>query len=892
MPPPKDLLGKPAERGSITQAADAQQQRIADISNVAKTVNTMKKDVDQKIKETQFEMGESDNIERVQSSMNKVLQKLSDTIGAMATGVKNITIDTAAATKDAIAQYGKAVSEDISVNKQNIVAMALSRTTPLFGYFAAKFMETDVFRKAATKMREGFGNVIGGITNLFRKGAKGVGERLRGAGREGGPPAAPPKMQHGGFVERGGMAQLHPAEVVMPIDDVLKRVDEQVGVAKQFMQIARLQQLKALGRMNVFVADSQKKARVGLVKGFMRAWSEVATQYMEPTDKRMLRALLAIQDALGAQIGTMRQVWTKMLIEHPFFRNLLFSFRALTGLVKFPAKLVYKFFKARGGYRAQISRARNPMMATAEHTGLIYAEGMWRLDNIALFTRATAEAVRDLSSFITGKRYKRLEGVATGFWRLSSIFTKPFMLAFKGISKSSEWAIKKALVGTKYESLADFLTKERKGVTLGKRRRMVKDIYGAGGFSSKAIQEKNKKQINFFDRMKTYVVQENKQRSIENKRGKVIVTQAKAQTKSLTRLRKRLRMGGIMRFIMMAGSMIMSLAGKLLTGAGGFLTTIGKMALGGLTSALPFLGSAKGLARFLGPVGAVIGAGAMGYGLGTAIERSLIAPLRKKHFAEMDRLKEEARKKTEPSRKEAAELRRKSRTRLGRATMTGEEKRKMQILSKTRMDIAGRGELRKLKGRQIGAWGRWHLQAIKDSQEAFIAENINEYMDYSPVEISALRGKWLREGGFRGKIIGENPIKYGKIREAAFLAYLKKTGTKVNIEEGAIDALYGAGGKAKEISAAAYEKTKLAYGAAKGEMLKLYGQTKVMGEILDKAGEKLVTGSENVVTSVNNMSNSVVNQISNTTANTMTGSKNLYRKGDHFLQQIVDGDMD
>ena len=86
MPPPKvkDLLGAPAKRGSITQAADAQKRRVADISNVAKTVNVKKKDVDQKIRETKFEMGESDNIERVQSSMNKVLQKLSETVAVIA----------------------------------------------------------------------------------------------------------------------------------------------------------------------------------------------------------------------------------------------------------------------------------------------------------------------------------------------------------------------------------------------------------------------------------------------------------------------------------------------------------------------------------------------------------------------------------------------------------------------------------------------------------------------------------------------------------------------------------------------------------------------------------------------------------------------------------------
>lgn len=895
MPAPKDLLGKPAEKGSITQAADPQRQRVSDISNVAKTVNTMKKDVDQKIKETKFEMGESDNIERVQSSMNKVLSKLSETIGAMATGVKNITIDTAAATKDAIAQYGKAISEDISVNKQNIVAMALSRTTPLFGYFAAKFMETDVFRKAAAKMREGFGNVIGGITNLFRKGAKGVGEKLRGRGGGGaGPPTKPPKMQHGGYVEKGGMAQLHPAEVVMPIEDVLERVDKQVGMARQFMQVARKQQLKSLGKMSVYVADSQKKARVGIVKGILRAWSEVATQYMEPTDKRMLRALLAIQDALGAQIGTMRQVWTKLIIEHPFFRNILFALRAASGLAKWPFKLIYKIFKARGGYRGQLSRSRNPMQATAEHTGLIYAEGMWRLDNIALFTRATAEAVRDISTFITGKRYKKLEGMPTTFWRLSMILTKPFMLAFKGISKTSEWAIKKALVGTKYESLADFLTKERKGLTVTTTQKQLelKQLYGEEGYGTKAIKEKDKKQLNFFDRMKTYVVSENKQKQITNKRGKVLVSNAKEQTKSFNKLRKRLRMGGIMKFIMMAGSMLMTFAKSMFSLSGGLFKTLfkglGKAALSGLGAAASAIAGMGGLAGIVGSALLLVVAAIIGGLIGTGIEKAFIAPLRRKHMKGMEEIKKKAAEKAQAGKLKTMELAKKQR--VSPRLMRAEETRRLQIGGMVQGDISGR--YKELKEKDVGFFGRRHLQAIKDSQNAFVDEHMNEYMLYDPTQISALRGKWLAGGGFRTRSIKEHPLLYGERREAAFLEYVKKNLQPTALDEKMIDKVYGTVGKAKEMGVAVLEKSKLVAGAAKEELLKLKGQAKVVGDVMEKVKQKydVPTGKE-VVVAVNNVTNSVVNQLSETTANAMTASREGAGKANSFIQQVIAGDI-
>ncbi len=889
MPGPKDLLGKPAEKGSITQAADPQRQRVSDISNVAKTVNTMKKDVDQKIKETKFEMGESDNIERVQSSMNKVLQKLSETIGAVATGVKNITIDTAKATKDAIGQYGKAISEDISVNKQNIVAMALSRTTPLFGYFAAKFMETDVFRKAAAKMREGFGNVIGGITNLFKKGVGGVGEKLRGGDKGGGPPTKPPKMQHGGYVERGGMAQLHPAEVVMPIEDVLERVDKQVGMARQFMQVARKQQLKSLGKISTYVADSQKKARVGIVRGMLRAWSEVATQYMEPTDKRQLRALLAIQDALGAQIGTMRQVWTKLIIEHPFFRNLLFAMRAFSGLVTWPLKLVYKIFKARGGYRGQLSRSRNPMQATAEHTGLIYAEGMWRLDNIALFTRATAEAIRDISTFITGKRYKKLEGMPTTFWRLSMILTKPFMLAFRGIARGSEAVIKKLLVGTKYESVAEFLTKQRKGpeFAITQKGLELQRLYGTEGAGTKAIKEKkekNKKEIGFFDRMKVYVNQEKVQKLIEDKREKIKGIVSKKNTDIFSKIRKSLLWGNIIKFVMFAGSAIFGA----IKSAAGFITGL----IGSAITAIPFLASGAAFAAFIGPFLAVAIGAAIGGAIGTFIERKFIAPLRDWHFKTIEEKAKEASEKARTGRRTSADLRKQYSTKTGRALMTGEEVRQMQIMSKSRLDIAGRGKMMKMKQYRVGQWGARHLQTIKDSQEAFLSENINEYLPYAPSEISALRAKFIGSAfAFRQKIALEDPIKYGRKREAAFLKYLKKKGTPVDIDEKMIDKVYGVPGRVKEIGAIGVDKAKIAYGAVKEDVIKLHGQAKVVGEVMEKVQEKYGKEGKEIAASFSNVTNSVVNQLSETTANAMSTAREGGGKINSFIQQVIAGDI-
>ena len=303
--------------GSITQTNDAMDERITNIRNVDKTVEGMEKDVVQKIEETEDMIDDSEDIERVQSSMIGVLKKINETVGAFSTGIKKVSISTATATKDTISQYGKAVSEDISFNKQNVVAMALSRTTPLFGYFAAKFMETDVFKSAAAKLREGFGNVLGSVATKFKEGFGGIIDKVRkrkgkitktddiSSINEKNLTDEPiPKMQHGGYVSKGGLAQLHPAEVVMPIEKVLSNVDNRLSVFENMINIYRKEQIKSIANMQTFVADQGKKQKVGLIRGFIRAWGEVNTQYLEPDSKRQLRALLAIQDALGAQIGT------------------------------------------------------------------------------------------------------------------------------------------------------------------------------------------------------------------------------------------------------------------------------------------------------------------------------------------------------------------------------------------------------------------------------------------------------------------------------------------------------------------------------------------------------------------------------------------------------------
>jgi hypothetical protein len=880
--------------GSITQTNDAMDERIANISNVNKTVDGMEKDVTQEIEETEEMIDNSEDIEKVQSSMIGVLKKINETVGVFSKGIKKVTISTAASTKNAISQYGRAVSEDISFNKQNVVAMALARSTPLFGYFAAKFMETDVFKSAAAKLREGFGNVLGSVATKFKEGFGGIIDKIRS--RKGkitkGEDVSSineknltdepiPKMQHGGYVSKGGLAELHPAEVVMPIEKVLSNVDDRLGTFENMINIYRKEQLKSIANMQTFVATQGEKQKVGLVKGFIRAWGEVNTQYLEPDSKRQLRALLAIQDALGAQIGTWRQVWQKMLIEHPMFRQIIFLAKTIGKTIGMPFKAVYAVFKARGGYEAHLSRSRNPMAAAAENIGLVYSEGMWRLDNITLYTRATAEATRDLSAFITGKTYDKLEGISTGTWRLSNLITKPFMWAWRKGMRGIESGIREALIGAGHESLAEILTKER-SLTIGKRKRQMGEVYG--GLSETAGEEKAKKELNFYETMMNCCKVERKDKEIEHKRDKKMLSYNKDQTESLVKVKRRLRSKNFLSLLMTFGGFLMSTLRTLFSGVTGILSGAMK-GIGLLGPFISKIATGAGLAKFLGPAAGLLAAGAIGAGIGTLINKYLVAPFRDKWFKGIDEAKAESRKGTSALQKELLALKKKP-----EHLKTAAEKQRQKTLGTQMGDIGARfsKEQKKRYGKTFFGLDNLSFETVRNAQMTYMGENVNEYMKYDSLELRSLRSKWLKHGPAMTAL--EDPIKYGRRREAGFLAYIKKHATPITLPPTLADKFAAGGQKIQEVGQEVMDRTALAAEQAKDKLVEVNALTGEIKKGLVEVGGIVKEGAQESIVAVNNMSTVVSNSVQNQTSSTVAaGRRGLSQTKDYFNEKIVTG---
>ena len=414
-----------------------------DIGSIAMSVKEVKDDI-WDLSEDIDEMN-TEGIKDIEKTTNKVLSKIGYTIDSLARGVTRITKSTATATKDAVSQYGRAISEDISFNKQNVIAMSLARSTPLFGYFAAKFMETDVFKNAYSNIKEKLGNAVSSgwekVKSFFKRKPKeinaeeAIGSRAvraveeseseyaeidRGAAERTIEKKAKsrktkleekalesvtkkaekakqkaPKLQSGGYVEKGGLTNVHASEVVLPIEKVLREIDKASGskeiMAKMGQNISML--TEAMGGTERYITQIHKE-RGSILETFKESYYQVGKT--ESWQDKMLRATLDLQAGLVGSTNRMEVAWERTLLEHPTMRNMIAFGRLLKssffGTLRF-------LFKARGGYLADVrrsTRSSNVFENVVSVLGLTYVNQMSRLDNISNY-------LKELAEYTTGK---------------------------------------------------------------------------------------------------------------------------------------------------------------------------------------------------------------------------------------------------------------------------------------------------------------------------------------------------------------------------------------------------------------------------------------------------------------------------------------------------------
>ncbi|MFW9871848.1 MAG: hypothetical protein ACFFG0_02015 [Candidatus Thorarchaeota archaeon] len=870
--------------GSITEPADTRNERIAEVSNVNRSISEMQRKINQQLDESQASIGEYEGIEDVQNSMVKVLSSLNETVGTIGHGFAKIATDASRASTDALKQYGKAISEDISLNKRNIVATALAQSSPVFGYFAAKFVETDIFKSATQRMKSNISDALGGVTSKFKEGFGGIIGRARTKAEKEKPikrtiPKAEeiPKMQTGGYVEKEGLARLHPAEVVVPIEKILSRIDESIDISRELALITRRTQLNALAKMGTYVKSVEKLERVGIFKGFMRAMRQVQTQYQEPSDVRQLRALLAIQDALGAQVGTWQQVWQKMLVEHPYFRNIAFAMKGISSVFGLPLKFVYGVFKSRGGYQAHLSKDRNPMKAMVENIGLVYTEGMWRLDNIALFTKATAEATRDLTSALTGKKYPPLEGVPTGVWSFANLATR----------------------------LAALMTgRKRPG-----QRKALRGLYGgvssAKGFGSPFLPKDIEMEATRITALPVaeihleHFTKSAEKYMIENKKSQKkllgytsnmsdVVEGEFEVIKTMNRREKRKTIFGLF-----GGAL-----GGIKSLLGGGLTAILPMITGTIlpwitgvfskvwTKLIPMLSvGLKGILANPAMWGSV-SAAILGTGIGKALDSLIgITSGRTAYLGRMETM----------ANKMASEQAMITQERYTRARGGGEK----GFMSAEALKISAQlAKYQTERERGAGWFGSRKIFEIQTGQRQFMEAHMDEYLKYGPMQLDMLRAEWLK--GYKSTATLKEGHLYGKEREAAFLKYVRAKGKLRSEEEmksaygsysGAYYNKFGvmdrAGGVwkdtkefAKDVTDIARARTMAIEKAIEKEAKNIVKGTRELGAGMTSA----VTQATNVVTTSIQNNSSTINKASQRVRDVFSEYEHAVIKGDYMME--------
>jgi hypothetical protein len=389
---------------SVDRLVQEQNKKRLQVSN---EVSALTKEQQKLMQQLEFERNKITN--DTAAAYSGVIKGLGNTIKQLSLGVKNITVDTSKASSQAISQYGKAISEDISINKTNTIAMALSRATPLFGYFAAKFVETDVFQDAATRIREKIGGAVSAglskagqsVAGIFKKGKEVEQHSMR---EDFGSVSSelselkkhiqkkPPKLQEGGYVKRGGLVQVHSAEVITPIDKLLAQLDESrsADVAKRLTSNLQLM-AQSLDRLEEVVVERTETKKT-LIHTFINEFQKARDPRTEAWQTRLLKAILELKVATIGTTSQLKIAWQRTLLQHPSFRAMLMFGQTMQNVLTAPWKML---FGARGGYLSDVRRAtrtNNIYMKMVNLLSILYTKAMPKLDAISLYTKASAEA--------------------------------------------------------------------------------------------------------------------------------------------------------------------------------------------------------------------------------------------------------------------------------------------------------------------------------------------------------------------------------------------------------------------------------------------------------------------------------------------------------------------
>ena len=456
------------------------------------------------------------DINRLVSTTAKVVQKLGGAAEAMVSGIKDTTVGAAKYSKEAIKQYGQALQEDVQLDVGKLRTMTMAGG-PVIGYFINKLIETPAFKDAigsiknkisetmssagskfkdlvssgAKSVRDSIGSIFGKISNVFGKlfGKRKPKELTRRLVK---PSETKkhgvfvekdgkilyyqtkgkkkikteiPQLQRGGVIGEGGLARLHPAEVVMPVEKLM-----------------------------AYQEKSRKLTEKSFTVSFKKIRDESYKSYEEPFHRKFIDGLFELKSAIVKDpmnlTYRLRSMWLGFLEKHPVFRNITRMGSVLFKTLTLPFKIL--FTKFGGKYRRLVSKNLNPLVSTAQTIGAFYPLMAWKQDQMIQLLTYNLEANRDTASALTGKKYGKISLVKFGRTSLAKILGGYMARALKSTSKFG-WEmtkslsrkifkiekkkIKREIIRTPMEILIDIQAKALFRLDIISRSLIPKDVY-------------------------------------------------------------------------------------------------------------------------------------------------------------------------------------------------------------------------------------------------------------------------------------------------------------------------------------------------------------------------------------------------------------------------------
>lgn len=398
--------------------------------------------------------------QQIVSTTNRVLGKLAGAVETATSSIERVATNAIRYTKDTLDQYSKQIGQDISINKKNLVALALTGATPIFGYFAAKFMETDVFQTAIKNIKEKLGNAVMYVVDKVKgiiTGTWGGLKRIVGLKKKEPFTEKIPKMAKGGYISKGGLTRLHAAEVVMPIDKLLDRIDEKI-------------ESRSEGRINLAFkkfGDQQQRTSKNLITASKEGNERISKDIVKLDasnrlyNREILESLSDIQVALAGYSKGIREwlstMFQNFLLRHPAIR-FIYSIGSwfmgkVRGLINFP-------FVKRGGYKKFLSKDPNAFNATRDILATTFVFSMDKYDEMIQLLTQQLTATQDMASAFTGKRYKTTLHKTYPEYTIAGALFRLAGRGVRGIGKIAAWeyqGVKKMLgkggkTGTKLPS--------------------------------------------------------------------------------------------------------------------------------------------------------------------------------------------------------------------------------------------------------------------------------------------------------------------------------------------------------------------------------------------------------------------------------------------------------